>query len=44
MGHIWGKKLALTEWQKYAVLLSRVDMSAADIEWQEAPEGEKTGN
>ncbi|MCW2485708.1 tail fiber assembly protein [Candidatus Symbiopectobacterium sp. NZEC127] len=32
------EKSALTEWQKYAVLLSRVDVNAADIEWPEQPE------
>ncbi|WP_323667086.1 tail fiber assembly protein [Pectobacterium punjabense] len=31
------EKAALAEWQKYAVLLSRVDVSAADIEWPIAP-------
>ncbi|RRO02368.1 tail fiber assembly protein [Pectobacterium aquaticum] len=31
------EKAALTEWQKYAVLLSRVDMNATDIEWPEQP-------
>ncbi|WP_440865493.1 tail fiber assembly protein [Symbiopectobacterium purcellii] len=39
------EKATLAEWQKYAVLLSRVDISKApDIIWPEAPEGEKTGN
>ncbi|QZN96400.1 tail fiber assembly protein [Symbiopectobacterium purcellii] len=31
------EKAALTEWKKYAVLLSRVDVNAADIEWPEQP-------
>ncbi|WP_233977262.1 tail fiber assembly protein [Pectobacterium versatile] len=31
------EKAALTEWQKYAVLLSRVDVNAAAIEWPEQP-------
>ncbi|WP_440863100.1 tail fiber assembly protein [Symbiopectobacterium purcellii] len=35
----------LTGWKKYRVLLNRVDISKApDIDWPEAPEGEKTGN
>ncbi|AIU88997.1 tail fiber assembly protein [Pectobacterium odoriferum] len=34
------EKAALTEWQKYAVLLSRVDVSATDIEWPTAPDAE----
>lgn len=29
---------ALTAWQKYAVLLSRIDVSAAKIDWPEAPQ------
>ncbi|MGG2143449.1 tail fiber assembly protein [Symbiopectobacterium sp. RP] len=32
------EKAALTEWQKYAVLLSRVDVNATDIEWPEQPQ------
>ncbi|MBN3237657.1 tail fiber assembly protein [Pectobacterium versatile] len=32
------EKDALSEWQKYAVLLSRVDVNAADIEWPVQPE------
>ncbi|MEQ9871470.1 tail fiber assembly protein, partial [Pectobacterium odoriferum] len=31
------EKAALTAWQKYAVLLSRVDVNATDIEWPEQP-------
>ncbi|MGG2140372.1 tail fiber assembly protein [Symbiopectobacterium sp. RP] len=31
------EKAALTEWQKYVVLLSRVDVNATDIEWPEQP-------
>ncbi|MEQ9902584.1 tail fiber assembly protein [Pectobacterium aroidearum] len=31
------EKAALIEWQKYAVLLSRVDVTASDIEWPEQP-------
>ncbi|MBA5602511.1 tail fiber assembly protein [Pectobacterium aroidearum] len=34
------EKAALAEWQKYAVLLSRVDVSATDIEWPIAPDAE----
>ncbi|RJL38190.1 tail fiber assembly protein [Pectobacterium carotovorum] len=34
------EKAALTEWQKYAVLLSRVDVNAADIDWPTAPDAE----
>ncbi len=34
------EKSALSEWQKYAVLLSRVDVSATDIEWPTAPDAE----
>lgn len=32
------EKAALTAWQKYAVLLSRIDASAAKIDWPEAPQ------
>ncbi|WKA63700.1 tail fiber assembly protein [Pectobacterium aroidearum] len=32
------EKAALTEWQKYAVLLSRIDVNAAKIDWPEAPQ------
>lgn len=32
------EKTALTEWQKYAVLLSRVDVNTTDIAWPEKPE------
>ncbi|WCG83823.1 tail fiber assembly protein [Pectobacterium sp. A5351] len=32
------EKTALTAWQTYAVLLSRIDVSAADIEWPVQPE------
>ena len=32
------EKTALTAWQTYAVLLSRIDVSAAKIEWPEAPQ------
>ncbi|MBQ4790975.1 tail fiber assembly protein [Pectobacterium versatile] len=32
------EKTALTAWQKYAVLLSRIDASAAKIDWPEAPQ------
>lgn len=32
------EKAALSEWQKYTVLLSRVDVSATDIEWPQAPD------
>ncbi|WCG81567.1 tail fiber assembly protein [Pectobacterium sp. A5351] len=31
------EKASLTAWQKYAVLLSRVDVSATDIEWPIVP-------
>ncbi|WP_420064081.1 tail fiber assembly protein [Pectobacterium colocasium] len=31
------EKTSLTAWQKYAVLLSRVDVSATDIEWPIVP-------
>ncbi|GKW14752.1 tail protein [Pectobacterium carotovorum subsp. carotovorum] len=31
------EKSALTEWQKYAVLLSRVDVNSADITWPTVP-------
>ncbi|QHP58526.1 tail fiber assembly protein [Pectobacterium carotovorum] len=31
------EKAALIEWQRYAVLLSRVDVNAAAIEWPEQP-------
>ncbi|MFJ5452931.1 tail fiber assembly protein [Pectobacterium jejuense] len=31
------EKTELTAWQKYAVLLSRVDVNATDIEWPEQP-------
>jgi hypothetical protein len=31
------EKAALTEWQKYAVLLSRIDMNAATIDWPDQP-------
>ncbi|MBN3200811.1 tail fiber assembly protein [Pectobacterium brasiliense] len=34
------EKAALTTWQTYAVLLSRVDVNAADIKWPPAPESE----
>ncbi|GKW40684.1 tail protein [Pectobacterium carotovorum subsp. carotovorum] len=34
------EKTALTEWQKYAVLLSRVDVNATDIEWPTVPDSE----
>ncbi|QHP82407.1 tail fiber assembly protein [Pectobacterium odoriferum] len=34
------ESVALTEWQKYAVLLSRVDVNSADIEWPTAPDAE----
>ncbi|AIA71404.1 tail fiber assembly protein [Pectobacterium atrosepticum] len=32
------EKTALTAWQKYAVLLSRIDVNAAKIDWPEAPQ------
>ncbi|WP_350238897.1 tail fiber assembly protein [Pectobacterium colocasium] len=32
------EKAALTEWQKYAVLLSRVDVSATEIDWPTVPD------
>ncbi|MEI7408133.1 tail fiber assembly protein [Pectobacterium aroidearum] len=32
------EKTALTAWQKYAVLLSRIDAFAAKIDWPEAPQ------
>ncbi|WP_395303078.1 tail fiber assembly protein [Pectobacterium zantedeschiae] len=32
------EKAALTAWQKYAVLLSRIDVNAAKIDWPEAPQ------
>lgn len=32
------EKAALTEWQTYAVLLSRIDVNAAKIDWPEAPQ------
>ncbi|QQA76217.1 tail fiber assembly protein [Pectobacterium parmentieri] len=31
------EKAALTEWQKYAVLLSRVDVNDANFEWPDVP-------
>ncbi|AIK16062.1 putative bacteriophage tail fiber assembly protein G [Pectobacterium atrosepticum] len=34
------EKAALAEWQKYAVLLSRVDVSATAIEWPMVPDEE----
>ncbi|MEI7409295.1 tail fiber assembly protein [Pectobacterium aroidearum] len=34
------ERAALTEWQRYAVLLSRIDATAADIEWPVAPGAE----
>ncbi|AIK14278.1 tail fiber assembly protein [Pectobacterium atrosepticum] len=32
------EKAALSEWQKYTVLLSRVDVSTTDIEWPTVPD------
>ncbi|MEI7161013.1 tail fiber assembly protein [Pectobacterium versatile] len=32
------EKAALTAWQTYAVLLSRIDVSTAKIDWPEAPQ------
>ncbi|WDF97981.1 tail fiber assembly protein [Pectobacterium carotovorum subsp. carotovorum] len=32
------EKTALTAWQTYAVLLSRIDVGAAKIDWPEAPQ------
>ncbi|KGA39925.1 tail assembly protein [Pectobacterium odoriferum] len=32
------EKTALTTWQTYAVLLSRIDVNAAKIDWPEAPQ------
>ncbi|UEM40086.1 tail fiber assembly protein [Pectobacterium aquaticum] len=32
------EKAALTEWQTYAVLLSRIDVNAVKIDWPEAPQ------
>ncbi|MCH5051499.1 tail fiber assembly protein [Pectobacterium aquaticum] len=37
------EKAALAEWQKYAVLLSRVDVSATDIDWPTVPDSELIG-
>ncbi|MBA5235298.1 tail fiber assembly protein [Pectobacterium aroidearum] len=34
------EQAALSEWQKYAVLLSRVDVSAPDIKWPVDPDAE----
>ncbi|MBA0204377.1 tail fiber assembly protein [Pectobacterium aroidearum] len=34
------EKAALTAWQKYAVLLSRIDVNAADIDWPITPGNE----
>ncbi|MEL0580124.1 tail fiber assembly protein [Pectobacterium punjabense] len=34
------EKAALTAWQKYTVLLSRIDVNAADIDWPLAPGNE----
>ncbi|MGQ7746695.1 tail fiber assembly protein [Pectobacterium brasiliense] len=31
------ERAALTEWQRYAVLLSRIDVTATDVEWPVAP-------
>ncbi|MFJ5480885.1 tail fiber assembly protein [Pectobacterium carotovorum] len=31
------EKAALTEWQKYVVLLSRVDVNDANVEWPDVP-------
>ncbi|UUE36561.1 tail fiber assembly protein [Pectobacterium aroidearum] len=31
------ERAALTEWQRYAVLLSRIDVTAADVEWPSVP-------
>ncbi|MEQ9870692.1 tail fiber assembly protein, partial [Pectobacterium odoriferum] len=32
------EKAAMTAWQTYAVLLSRIDVSTAKIDWPEAPQ------
>ncbi|WP_409161191.1 tail fiber assembly protein [Pectobacterium sp. B2J-2] len=34
------EKAALTAWQTYAVLLSRIDVNATDIDWPTAPDAE----
>ncbi|PLY36013.1 phage tail protein [Pectobacterium carotovorum] len=38
------EKASLTEWKKYAVLLSRVDVNAADIRWPTVPDSELIAN